>query len=216
MSINMVSEIVQKKVSEIKPYVRNPRKNDKTVELLTQVIPKVGFNVPIVIDKEGVIVKGHARFTAAIRLKMDTVPCVITYADEETIKLDRIADNKISEFSEWMTEGLVEELKSMKTDFDYSSLGLPDMREMELPDMDMVGEADTSEDTPFAPTEHVPQAEYNTEEYIIANKSEIAASTPSPILGANVSPRVMSRFMKAVCPHCGKVRYIPEDQLEFK
>ena len=173
MSINMVSEIVQKKVSEIKPYVRNPRKNDKTVELLTQVIPKVGFNVPIVIDKEGVIVKGHARFTAAIRLKMDTVPCVITYAAEETIKLDRIADNKISEFSEWMTEGLVEELKSMKTD-------------------------------------------YNTQESPVVNNAESVVSPPSPNLGSNVPPKVMSRFMKAVCPHCGKVRYIPEDQLEFK
>lgn len=216
MSINMVSEIVQKKVSEIKPYVRNPRKNDKTVELLTQVIPKVGFNVPIVIDKEGVIVKGHARFTAAIRLKMDTVPCVITYADEETIKLDRIADNKISEFSEWMTEGLVEELKSMKTDFDYSSLGLPDMREMELPDMNMTGTEDVSEDAPFAPTEHAAPVEYNTQESPVINNAESVVSPPSPNLGANVPPKVTSRFMKAVCPHCGKVRYIPEDQLEFK
>ena len=216
MSINMVSEIVQKKVSEIKPYVRNPRKNDKTVELLTQVIPKVGFNVPIVIDKEGVIVKGHARFTAAIRLKMDTVPCVITYADEETIKLDRIADNKISEFSEWMTEGLVEELKSMKTDFDYSSLGLPDMREMELPDMNIAGTTDVSEDAPFAPPEHVVPVEYNTQESPVVNNAESVVSPPSPNLGSNVPPKVMSRFMKAVCPHCGKVRYIPEDQLEFK
>ena len=66
--IKIENQIVMKKVNEIKPYIRNPRKNDRTVELLCKIIPKVGFNVPLVIDKNGIIVKGHARFTAAIRL----------------------------------------------------------------------------------------------------------------------------------------------------
>ena len=94
--MNVSKEIVMMPISKVKPYVRNPRKNDKTVKLLVDIIPKVGFNVPIVVDKNGVIVKGHARFTAAIRLGMTEVPCIVTDADEEAIKLDRIADNKIS------------------------------------------------------------------------------------------------------------------------
>jgi len=61
--IMVEKQIVMKKLSEVKPYIRNPRKNDKTVELLCKIIPKVGFNVPLVIDEKGIIVKGHARFT---------------------------------------------------------------------------------------------------------------------------------------------------------
>lgn len=47
--MEIVNQIVMKKISEVKPYVRNPRKNDKTVNLLVEIIPKVGFNVPLVI-----------------------------------------------------------------------------------------------------------------------------------------------------------------------
>ena len=42
--MEIVNQIVMKKISEVKPYVRNPRKNDKTVNLLVEIIPKVGFN----------------------------------------------------------------------------------------------------------------------------------------------------------------------------
>ena len=108
--MEIVKRIVMKKISEVKPYVRNPRKNDKTVNLLVEIIPKVGFNVPLVIDRNGIIVKGHARYAAAIRLGMEEVPCVVTDADEETIKLDRLADNRISEFSEWINDELLHEI----------------------------------------------------------------------------------------------------------
>ena len=71
--MEIVNQIVMKKISEVKPYVRNPRKNDKTVNLLVEIIPKVGFNVPLVIDRNGIIVKGHARYAAAIRLGGSTL-----------------------------------------------------------------------------------------------------------------------------------------------
>ena len=91
--MEIVNQIVMKKISEVKPYVRNPRKNDKTVNLLVEIIPKVGFNVPLVIDRNSIIVKGHARYAAAIRLGMEEIPCVVTDADEETIKLDRLPNS---------------------------------------------------------------------------------------------------------------------------
>ena len=43
--MEIVNQIVMRKISEVRPYVRNPRKNDKTVNLLVEIIPKVGFNV---------------------------------------------------------------------------------------------------------------------------------------------------------------------------
>ena len=121
-------KIVQKRINEIRPYVRNPRRNEKTVELLCKLIPKVGFNVPIVIDEKGIIVKGHARYGAAIRLGMETVPCIVSHASPEAIKADRITDNKISEFSEWINDEVLKEIESIKTDIDFSELGFPAVR----------------------------------------------------------------------------------------
>ncbi len=116
-------KIVMRPINTIKPYIRNPRDNNETVKKLVEMIPKVGsFNVPLVIDENGIIVKGHARFIAAIRLGMKEIPCIITHADEEAIKADRIADNKVFEFSEW-SDGLQNEINDLG--FDLSDLGLP-------------------------------------------------------------------------------------------
>mgnify|MGYP001154226043 CR=1 FL=1 len=65
--MEIVNQIVMKKISEVKPYVRNPRKNDKTVNLLVEIIPKVGFNVPLVIDRNGIIVVMLPPFGSAWR-----------------------------------------------------------------------------------------------------------------------------------------------------
>lgn len=98
---NKELNIVMMDVNNIIPYWRNPRHNDKTVDVLCEVIPVYGFNVPIVIDKRFVIIKGHARLRAAKRLGMKEVPCIISENDDETNKADRIADNKIQEMSFW-------------------------------------------------------------------------------------------------------------------
>lgn len=105
-----------KKLTEIKPYVRNPRENDITVDKLVKIIPQVGFNVPLVLDKNGIIVKGHARFRAGIRLGMEEFPCIISEASDEQNKLDRISDNRVSEFSEWVMDALKEELDGITMD----------------------------------------------------------------------------------------------------
>lgn len=94
-------EVVMMPVNEIIPYWRNPRRNDKTVDALCETIPVHGFNVPIVVDRNNVVVKGHARLRAAKRLGMEQVPCIVSDASEEVIKADRIADNKIQELSAW-------------------------------------------------------------------------------------------------------------------
>lgn len=142
--MNTVDKIVMKKIGTIKPYEKNPRDNAKTVDLLVNIIPKVGFNVPILVDINNVIVKGHARYLAAKKLGLDEVPCVVTYADEETIKLDRIADNKISEFSEWVNDELLHELEALNIDFDFGQLDLPNVNTFDVPEFKDI-------DKPFAP-----------------------------------------------------------------
>lgn len=118
-------KIVEKGLSDLKPYENNPRINDEAVEPVAESIKQFGFKVPIIIDSNGVIIAGHTRFKAAQLLEMKKIPCVI--ADDltpEQIKAFRIADNKTAEFAEWDFELLAEELESLTAfDIDMSSFG---------------------------------------------------------------------------------------------
>ena len=90
------------KLKDIKPYGKNPRKNDNAVPYVAESIKQFGFKVPIVIDRNGVIVAGHTRYKAAKQLKMKTVPCLV--ADDltdEQVRAFRLADNKVAELAEW-------------------------------------------------------------------------------------------------------------------
>ena len=116
-------DIVEKKLADIKPYEKNPRKNDNAVNEVANSISSFGFKVPIVIDKDNVIVCGHTRYKASKKLGLEVVPCVI--ADdltEEQIKAYRLADNKVSELAEWDIDLLGEELDSI-FDIDMSDFG---------------------------------------------------------------------------------------------
>lgn len=106
--------IVYRQLDTISPYEKNPRKNDDAVEYVANSIREFGFKVPIVIDKDGVIVAGHTRYKAAKKLKMENVPCII--ADDltdEQIKAFRLADNKTAEFAEWDIKLLDSELENI-------------------------------------------------------------------------------------------------------
>ena len=116
-------QIVEKKLSELQPYEKNPRKNDEAVPYVMESIKQFGFKVPIVIDKDNVIVAGHTRYKASRKLHLETVPCII--ADdltEEQIKAYRLADNKVSEKAEWDLDLLDFELDGI-FDIDMGSLG---------------------------------------------------------------------------------------------
>lgn len=115
--------IVEKKLQEIKPYEKNPRKNDSAVDAVANSISQFGFKVPVVIDKDNVIVCGHTRYKAAEKLGLETVPCVV--ADDltdEQIKAYRLADNKVGELAEWDIDLLGEELDGI-FDIDMSDFG---------------------------------------------------------------------------------------------
>lgn len=120
--------IIQKSIKSIQPYANNPRKNDAAVDAVAESIRQFGFKVPIVIDKDGVIVTGHTRVKAATLLGMEKVPCIV--ADdltEEQVKAFRLADNKVSELAQWDDSLLSLELEGMDVDmslfgFDMDSL----------------------------------------------------------------------------------------------
>ena len=116
-------QVVEKKIAEIKPYEKNPRKNDNAVDAVASSISQFGFKVPVVIDKDNVIVCGHTRYKAAKKLGLEKVPCVV--ADDltdEQIKAYRLADNKVSELAEWDIDLLGEELDGI-FDIDMTDFG---------------------------------------------------------------------------------------------
>lgn len=113
--------IVEKRIEDLRPYENNPRKNDNAVPYVAESIKRYGFKVPIVIDKEGVIVAGHTRYLASIELGLETVPCIVAddLTDEE-IKEFRLVDNKTSEFAGWDFDMLEAELQELDFgDFDF-------------------------------------------------------------------------------------------------
>ncbi|MCR4411290.1 MAG: ParB N-terminal domain-containing protein, partial [Thermoguttaceae bacterium] len=86
------------KLDRIRPYANNPRLNDDAVDAVAASIRQFGFRQPIVVDPEGVIIVGHTRYKAALKLGLEKVPVhVATDLTPEQIKAYRIADNKTAE-----------------------------------------------------------------------------------------------------------------------
>jgi len=142
-------EIIEKRLAELTPYKNNPRKNDQAVDAVAASIKAFGWRVPIVIDKDGVIVCGHTRAKAAKKLKLESVPCVV--ADdltEDEIKAFRLADNKVGELAEWDLPALDLELADL--DFDMGEFGFG-LLDDDYTKPDEVKEDDFDEDPPAEP-----------------------------------------------------------------
>ena len=140
-------EIVNIKTDKLIPYVNNPRNNEDAVEKVMASIQEFGFKVPLVIDKNNVVVTGHTRLKAAKRLGIDEVPCVVADdLSDAQIKAFRIADNKVSEYAEWDEELLkieLEQLEEMNFNLDDLSIDYSDFDlEIDLEDMEEEFESD--------------------------------------------------------------------------
>ena len=110
-------QIIVKNINEIEPYANNPRLNEDAVPALMESIKQFGWKVPIVIDRNNVIVAGHTRYKAAQRLKIKDIPCIV--ADDLTddqIKAYRLADNKIGEIAQWDFDALHIEMEDIEMD----------------------------------------------------------------------------------------------------
>lgn len=101
------------KVNEIKPYWRNPRINRDAIDIVKKSIEKYGYNQPIVIDRNNVIVVGHTRYYAIKELGFDEIDVYETDLDEKKCQEYRIVDNKTNEYSFWDYEKLEAELRTL-------------------------------------------------------------------------------------------------------
>lgn len=145
--------IVELNINDLIPYENNPRRNDEAVQYVANSIKEFGFKVPIVIDKEHVIIAGHTRYKASKQLGLEKVPCII--ADDltdEQIKAFRLADNKTNEFAEWDIDLLDDELDDILS-INMEDFGFMDIEkdlhddtytdEVNIPQYDVTGESVT-------------------------------------------------------------------------
>jgi len=127
-------EIHQVSIEVINPYEKNPRKNDDAVNVVAKSLEEFGFQQPVVLDGNNVIVVGHTRFRAAKKIGLKTVPCIIAEGlTDEQINAYRIMDNKSAEYASWHVGLLVQEMTSL-LDADYD-LDLTGFSNLELKDL---------------------------------------------------------------------------------
>lgn len=124
-------EIIMKPISELQTYDNNPRLNDRAVDPVAKSIEEFGFKVPILLDKDNVIIAGHTRLRAAKKLGMTEVPCIMCDdLNPEQVKAFRLVDNKVAEFADWDLAKLQMELGDIEMDMEEFSF-------FELPEIDI-------------------------------------------------------------------------------
>lgn len=119
-------EIRKLSIADIIPYENNPRKNDKAVEAVVESIKQCGYVAPIIIDEENIILAGHTRYKALLKLGWKEADVVIRSGlSEEQKRKYRILDNKTSEFADWDFDKLRMEIEGLDFggfDFDLGAL----------------------------------------------------------------------------------------------
>jgi len=111
-------QIEIRRIDQVRPYERNPRRNDQAVQAVAESIRTFGFRQPVVVDAEGVIVAGHTRYLAAKHLSLEEIPVhVAADLTPEQAKAYRLADNRTGELAGW--------------DYDLLPLELADLREVD-------------------------------------------------------------------------------------
>ena len=102
------------KIEEAIPYVRNPRQNKAAIAKVSASLKEFGWQQPIVVDKDMVVIAGHTRLEAARTLGMDKVPVQIAEdLTDAQVKAYRIADNRVSQEAEWDLDLLRLELSDL-------------------------------------------------------------------------------------------------------
>jgi ParB-like chromosome segregation protein Spo0J len=151
--------IEQWPISRLEPYERNPRVlTDQNIDLMCANIREYGFRIPIVARSDGLVVDGHLRLSAALKLGMATVPVALADDLTETqIRAFRIAVNQSATWAEWNTELLAAELSELKiADYDLDLLGFSDLQLVQFM-ADRSGGLTDPEDTPEPPAVPVSQ-----------------------------------------------------------
>jgi DNA modification methylase len=118
-------QVEMRPITSIRPYENNPRLNDAAVDAVAASIRAFGFRQPIVVDEEDVIIVGHTRYKAALKLGLEEVPVHVARGlTPAQAKAYRIADNQTATLSQWDDDKLpLELLQLQQMDFDLDLTG---------------------------------------------------------------------------------------------
>src|SRR5438552_1123605 len=95
-------QVEMRPIGSIRPYENNPRLNDDAVDAVAASIREFGFLQPIVVDEQGIIIVGHTRYKAALKLGLEEVPVHVAVGlSPAQAKAYRIADNQTATMSQW-------------------------------------------------------------------------------------------------------------------
>jgi DNA modification methylase len=117
--------VEERPIETIRPYDNNPRLNDAAVDAVAASIKAFDFRQPIVVDEQGVIIVGHTRYKAALKLGLKTVPVHVAVGlTPAQAKAYRIADNQTATMSQWDDDKLPLELSALQEmQFDLNQTG---------------------------------------------------------------------------------------------
>ena len=178
-------KILNLEIKNILPYQTNPRKNDEAVNVVAKSLEEFGFQQPLVLDANNIIVVGHTRFRAAKQLGLETVPCVIAdHLSSEQINAYRIMDNKSAEYASWHDGLLVQEMTSLlESNYDLELTGFSNI---ELKDMGLdvnLGFVDEGfiedDDVPDLPDEPVTK---QGDVWILGNHRLVCGDSTDPLI----------------------------------
>lgn len=128
-------------IDQLKPYPKNARQHSKKqIERIAESIKEFGFTLPILINKEQMILAGHGRVEAARILGIAEVPVIMhEHLTEKQQRAYILADNRLAELSKWDNAILKNELIDLKSlDVDLSLIGFENFKF----DLDITAEDD--------------------------------------------------------------------------
>ena len=190
-------KVVTKPLSEIKPYWRNARKNDKAVPAVMKSIEEYGYISPIIVDKEGVIIAGHSRYKALSKLGYTEADVVIVDMPTKKAKEYRIIDNKTSELADWDMNLLLPELREFESLEDFTDF-FPELSLQEM-DHDSIGQ----EYKPISDDEvRKVESQLNNK---FSSPTIPGGNIPNaPLDAGQVTPKSKQNIHTITCPHCAE------------
>ncbi len=165
-------EILELQIEEVIPYENNPRINEHAVEPVKNSIQEFGFKIPILVDKNNVIIAGHTRILAAKELGMSVIPAIrVEDLSEEQVNAFRLVDNKMSEYAHRDSEKLIEEIEQISSINMTELFGFFD--EQKFQDLDGLMQQPDNIDDFFSNTEEEPKKEMEIKVMVMpANEDE--------------------------------------------
>lgn len=146
--MDLRNKITLMALTDITPYENNPRNNEEAVEKVANSIKEFGFNQPIVVDKDNVIIVSHTRYLAAQELGLAEAPVIVAgNLSDEQARAYRLADNKTGELAGWDFKKLALELEQIE-DINMSDFGFVEGSDLDINDDDFLSDNQIKEKEP--------------------------------------------------------------------